>query len=249
MKIAVLVFGEFREFENAHKSWTFLNHIDYDLYLSTWNISHEINEEYLNINLCEDVTPDRILKYFPNAIINIDNPITSSYSTKITYHWRKLFNMVDISGKEYENVILIRPELMIKENGELYKIINSKITDPFIYNLSGIIHYKPPVFLYVQDVFFIGNYKLMKDIFLSFTPPDVTYKDIHFHLSKHFINNDVYIETLFPHVVLNYYIMRTIHRKFLNVDFDLQKIISEEWWLLKRRNQVPIKILELLKNI
>jgi len=248
MKIAVLVFGEFREFENAHKSWTFLNNIDYDIYVSTWNCSHEINEEHLNINLYEEVTSDRILKYFPEATINISEPITSSPVTKVDYHWRKLFNMVRISGKEYDNVILIRPELMMKETGELYKLINTKITDPIIYNLSGIVLHKPPVFLYVQDVFFLGSYKLMRDTFLSFYPPDITYKDIHFHLSKHFINNDVYIETVFPNIVLSYYMMRTVHRKFLNEDFDKQVKISEEWWLSKHRHIRPNEILKLYEN-
>lgn len=251
MKTAVLIFGEFREFEIAQKSWTFLNKIDYDLYISTWNYSYEENE-LLGIHLREDVTPDRILKYFPNATINIEDEFYSISPTKMTYHWRKLFNMVTISGKEYNNILLMRPDIVLynKNDEDFINLINSKIEGPIIYNLSGIVHSPSPVFLYVQDCLFLGEAKMMKNALLSFPPPDISYKDIHYHLSKHFINNDIYIESIFPNIISNYYIMRSIQRKFIDLDlnFDLQKLISEDWFLLKHRNDYPSNIIEVLKK-
>ena len=60
MKTAILVFGEYREFNNAHKTWKFLNNIDYDLYVSTWNTSNDVND-LLGINLHTTIDETDIL--------------------------------------------------------------------------------------------------------------------------------------------------------------------------------------------
>jgi hypothetical protein len=65
MKTAVLVFGEYREFKNAHKTWKFLNNIDYDIYMSTWTTTNDVNSA-LGIDLHTTIDETDILKYFPN---------------------------------------------------------------------------------------------------------------------------------------------------------------------------------------
>ena len=48
-KMAVLINGEFREFDIAIKSWKFMNEIDCDFYVSTWDKTIQINKK-LNIH-------------------------------------------------------------------------------------------------------------------------------------------------------------------------------------------------------
>ena len=52
-KMAVLINGEFREFDIAIKSWKFINEIDCDIYVSTWDKTIQINilaNHYLYFN-------------------------------------------------------------------------------------------------------------------------------------------------------------------------------------------------------
>jgi len=79
-KLAVLVGGEFREFESAHLSWPFLS-LDHDFFISTWDTTTEKNPK-LNINLREEVSSARILKHFPNAHINIEPDIMDVDNSK-----------------------------------------------------------------------------------------------------------------------------------------------------------------------
>ncbi len=245
-KTAVLVYGEFREFENAHKSWNFLNRINSDLYICTWDMSSERNS-LLGINFSEKISEEKILKYFPNAIINISSDI--NFHTPImknNFQWRKLFNMVTISGNIYDNIILIRTDIMLREKNDFVRFL-STIESDRIYGLSEIVSNKPPAFLFVQDCLFFGKFNIMRETFLSFPPPDVSYKDVHYHLSKHFLFNDIYVESTYP-MIFDYFIMRSVHREFLDKDFDTQKRISIEWWDAKHRNKTPNETIRLLKE-
>jgi hypothetical protein len=232
MKTAVLIWGEFREFENAHKSWNFLNLLDYDVYFSTWETSHEINEK-LNIDLFENITKDKILKYFPTAVINIEPQFFSKPPAKVVHHWRKLFNMAYMSGINYDNVILIRPDIVLDELHESFELIINNLTDErIIYGLSNILSQAPPVYLFVADCMFFGKTEIMREAFLSFPPPDITRKDIHYHLAKHFIENDIFVKNMHGDV-FQYFIMRSINRNFLDLTYNEQRKIAEEWWYTK----------------
>jgi len=57
MNIAVLISGEYREFEIAHPSWEFDKCGKVDYYFSTWAETSEVNDN-LNINIHETVTID-----------------------------------------------------------------------------------------------------------------------------------------------------------------------------------------------
>ena len=43
-KIAIFINGQFREFDTAVKSWGFLEEFDYDIYVSTWSKSKQVNK-------------------------------------------------------------------------------------------------------------------------------------------------------------------------------------------------------------
>jgi hypothetical protein len=233
-KLAVLTWGMIREFEYAHKTWTFLNDIEYDIFFSVWDKSYEINGE-LNNSIIEDVTEEMILQYFPNAITNIESETNVNFQTnmkRVEYHWKKLFNLLEKSEYEYEYVLLLRPDSYIEEH-EFSKYINN-INDEHLHGLSIIMHHPSPSYHFVQDCLFVGKTKPMKDIFLSFNPPDLHTHYINYHLAKHFVHNDMYVQFI-PLNILNHLVMRIVHRDFLNLNFEQLEKIGIEWWNLKHK--------------
>ena len=237
-RIAILVWGMLREFEYAHKTWKFLNDIEYDIFFSVWDKTFEENK-ILDIDIKDDVTRESILKYFPNATINIESEIDVNAATntkKMSYHWKKLFILTKLSDYEYDSVLLIRPDLYIKENNFSNFIKN--FNKNHILGLSEIKHGCGPGFHYVQDCLFFGKYDLMRDVFLSFNPPDNSLQYIHYHLAKYFVYNDIYIEEMGP-IIIDYFVMRSIHRKILNLDFEVLRKVGIEWWNAKNLNKTP----------
>jgi hypothetical protein len=235
-KVAVLVIGEFREFEIAHKSWEFLNHIDYDLFISTWDTSTEINQP-LNININETVEKSQILKYFPDAYVNIKhNPEHISNVVRYAIHLRSLFNMMEISGNEYDIVMLIRPDLYLRENESFGEYINNISETNIIYGFSHAYQKKPPNFLHVNDVLFVGPASLMRNTFLSFRSSDITHHSVHYHLARHFIDNDVYVQPFSD--IVDFFVMRSLHRKFLEYDFERLWSIGNHWFEVKHNKPI-----------
>jgi len=251
-KVAVLVFGEFREFENAHKSWKFLDDIDYDFFISTADRSRE-EVSYINQNIDEPVSQSQILKYFPNAIINIEiaDNMFGQPSTKMVHHWKKLFMMMIATGVNYDSVILIRTDIVLKD---LPDISNTLINIPdkrLLYGLSEIIHCPPPEHIFVQDCLFLGDSSLMRDIFLSFYEPDVSRKCIHYHLAKYFTMRDIYIVRIVPDVE-SFFVMRYLNRGYLNYPYEIQKRVSQIYTFLKHFSSEEIDkevLVNELKNI
>jgi hypothetical protein len=241
MKTAVLVFGEYREFKNAHKTWKFLNNIEYDMYVSTSNTSSDVNN-ILGINLHTTIDKMDILKYFPNAKISIkSDTVYGMVSTKMVHHWRTLFNMMTMSGIEYDNVILLRPDIYF-DNTDLIESLLIKLPNTnILYGLSRVNHPPPPEYMYVNDCLFIGNMELMRNTFLSMFEPDITRKGIHYHLAKHFINNDIYIQPI--HEPDNIFgIMRALHRDYLHCNFTELKEIGEIYFETKHMNPTNTRI-------
>ena len=167
MKTAVLVFGEFREFETAHTSWKFLENIDYDIYVHTWDTSNDTNSE-LGINVKESVDEHRILKYFPNATVNIEQDKELGLaSARMIYHIRMLFNMMTLSGVKYDTVILLRPDIYFNDSTNIESLLIELPNKNILYGLSTVNHPPPPEFTYVNDCLFIGTMELMRNTFLS----------------------------------------------------------------------------------
>lgn len=164
MNIAVLVFGEYREFDNAVKSWKFLKEFNCDVYFSTWNKSIQIKED-LNINLIEEITKERIKNHLPNAIISIKNQDDCTFlngnTQKMFYHWKESFKMMKESGKSYDSIMLLRPDLHFELDD--HTIFNTFDKDNVLYcnkliNASGYI---PPKPFLLTDTFYYGNYNDM----------------------------------------------------------------------------------------
>jgi hypothetical protein len=228
-KLGVLIGGLLKEFEIAKNYWSFLNDIEHDIYFSTWDVTYEKNEFY-NIDIREVVTEERILKYFPNAkiTINTDNFLTTIPS-KIDYHWKTLFKMVEESNVDYDYLLLTRPDMAFKEIESISHFIKN-INDDYLYTLGPVCFSKPPGIIYIMDCLFIGKTHVMKDIFTTlYVPKEWHPNDIHYHIAKHIVAKDIYIEDIHAsRRIVDYTVVRALNRKFPDISFDDRKQLFRE---------------------
>lgn len=155
-KIAIIVYGEYREFENVVNSWNFLNDTENDVYFSTWDKSIQ-KHRGLNIYLNEDITELSIRKHIPNAHISIlkygsVNLVGGDY---ITFHWKNALKMIEQSGERYESIMLTRTDSFMQYESQLvdFHKLNEKNV---IYGLTDNQDET------IQDIFFIGDFEMMK---------------------------------------------------------------------------------------
>src|SRR6188474_1620440 len=100
-RVAVLVGGMFREFEQAYPTWEFIKHIEHDLYVSTWTTTVENNQMY-GVFHTEDVTEERVRAVAPHAKVSIEPmQLINTHSGPMMYHWKKLFRLLAESEIEY----------------------------------------------------------------------------------------------------------------------------------------------------
>jgi hypothetical protein len=230
--LAVLVGGEYREFESCFPSWRFLNSFSYDLFFSTWTTTGEHNPS-MGVNFQEDVSVDRIHRVVPSAIVDIE-PFTTNNGidlrNKTIYHWKKLFQMINRSDYVYEYTLLLRPDIFLTcSNFENY--IKS-ITGDYIYGLGPISSHRPPISIYLNDCLFLGKTSIMYKIFSSLPYFYLDYRDIHYNLGKIFLNTDVYVDPI-PLNVLDYVIFRSSMRGNEHLSLQELKTISAYWWSKK----------------
>ncbi len=193
MKAAVLVYGMCTAFDLAVKSWKFLNDIDCDVYFSTWNYQKKYSEK-LNYLSQFDVNEEMIKKNIPNIklLINDEKNYNFNLTTeKIIFHWKNCLNMLDESKVNYDIIILTRPENYINYKFNSLEFFDKKEKDR-IYGLENIqiVGLKK---YFIQDIFFIGDYKVMYDL-LSTVPIDISC--LHQGLAEHIIYKNLYVEPI-----------------------------------------------------
>jgi hypothetical protein len=198
MKIAVIVYGMYREFDIAVKSWDFLNRFDCDVYFSTWSKSLQKNKK-LGIIINEDVNEERILRHIPNAKISIidDNFDDLLRSEKMIFHWKRALDMLLKSSIKYDYIILSRSDNYIHFNID-ENFIKNTIQSDKIYGLAEmeiINDYE----VSIQDIFFMGKFEEIKKIIESI-PSNLCHEEfdgsIHYHLAKHILLNKLTVEVL-----------------------------------------------------
>jgi hypothetical protein len=181
MKVAVFIYGMYRDFDIAVKSWDFLTRVDNDVYFSTWNKSIQQNGR-LGISVNEDVTRDRITKHIPTATISIESDILPlSNPQKMMYHWKQCLSMMESSGKEYDLVMLTRPDnFKVIED---YSFIEKCNVSGVVYGLDSLLYTEHGPFL--QDIFFIGNTQTISNL-IKTVPSDI--HSIHNGLAAHILS-------------------------------------------------------------
>jgi hypothetical protein len=192
MKLAILVYGMYREFDIAVKSWDFINHIDSDVYFSTWNKSSQKNLK-LGIVVDEEVTEERIKTHLPTATTSVqceDGFMNLTNPQKLIYHWKNCLKMVKESGNKYDLIMLTRPDS--------YKDISKPYNRLLKYNKPNTIYGLDKMTLnnnepFIQDIFFIGNFNVMSNL-IETIPTNIT--SIHQDLSKHILNLGYVVDTV-----------------------------------------------------
>lgn len=149
MKIAIVIFGEYRTFDYTFPFWK--TDVDCDYYFSTWDTSGDIRKFiYKDINkinysskhpyglkentnktpLYFKVTEKMIREKLPNCKIRLHN---SLYSCKgnvdATLHMKTGIDMVIDSNVKYDYIFLVRPDVILNlKKEDINKINNIKNT-------------------------------------------------------------------------------------------------------------------------
>jgi len=184
MKIAILIFGEYRTFETAVKTWNcrFWNNVDY--YMSTWDTSIEPMERVTHLvdsRWETKVDEEFIRKSLPNVNLKVTSSDSEDYiknhdTNKMLYHWKTLYNMVASSGEEYDCIFLIRPDTYFFVNPSFFEVTgkNKLYTSAKIQNESA------------HDIFFFGYGNILLE-FLKNVPKQMDV--IHKNLAEYLLNN------------------------------------------------------------
>ncbi len=173
MKVALLISGYLRNYQeniNFIKEEIINNFVNVDVYLHITN-NENLEDKYFN----------QISESDLNHIKNLLNPITTLVEDNIFYdenkkinnvinHWSKLYKLneirkinEDLSGKEYDLVIRLRPDLLIKSTN----FFNFEKDSLFIPEDSKIdkLKLETPTDNYICDAFAFGSSKIMNNYF------------------------------------------------------------------------------------
>lgn len=210
MKIAVLLYGQTRMLDISVRSWKFKEMVPTDFYVSTWDKT-KVTSGNLNRTIEYEVTREDILKYLPDATIDICNEghilsgepynkgadvaaghyISKTY--KAMFHIKNSCRMMIESKKEYDLVILTRTDIWTEFRmslGELKKLN----VDNTIFGLTENKKITEDRF-YICDTFFIGNtYTMIKMIQTAPTLID----GMHEGLSKHLYETGIEVVCVNP---------------------------------------------------
>ena len=179
MKIAHFVYGQYRQLEIAVKSWEFLNEIECDTYVSTWDKSIQISSK-LDIIDEFDVTEEMVNLCLPNSVISVVNEneydlkIYGKYdprnylrnSEKTYYHWKKCLELLSKTGKNYDLIMLNRTDNYFFSNksyNEMFNIEDKENIYKHFTDARGIFLGEQNNYT-VNDIFFIGDFNLMSNI-------------------------------------------------------------------------------------
>lgn len=257
MKVAILVYGEYREFDNVVDSWKILDSLDSDFYFSTWNKSKQNNKK-LGIFREFDVTHEMILKHYPKAIIDIRYPDDCielhdnwGSSAKIYNHWKNCVKLLEDSKKEYDFILILRPDLYLSLSDDYNEF--SLETLKSIYKENSVLLYGDykkyddingnPIF-FASDYFMFGSYDILKKLLIDSSNFG---GDIHYSLGKYMF--DLNIEPIINKIIKTdivrpnaFYInfdgisikINPINESFYNRDYFHRKQVEWDSTLIKK---------------
>ena len=123
-KIAVILYGQYRVFDIAVKSWYFRFHLDCDFYVSTWRktVFNPINSK--NEPYEVTVTEDMFLKHLPNAKVSIHDEehfifdktkmkCSDLIPSKMIFHMKHGLKMINDNNIKYDYLLITRPDIFL----------------------------------------------------------------------------------------------------------------------------------------
>lgn len=150
---------------------TFLDDPRVDIYFSTWDKSI-VHNDRLNLHIEDDITEEKVRQDLglPATVLVEQSSgfVEKRYNSKMIHRWLKGFELIKNSGKEYDYVMVLRPDLFF--NTDFHPVINldklSEIEDKLLMTWVGIdIHTRG----FLQDQMFISSYKKADELFSRLT--------------------------------------------------------------------------------
>jgi hypothetical protein len=184
MNVAILCFGEYREFKNAVKHWDFLNEPNVDIYVSTWDYSFETYPWVPDLNIQKEqfIKESDVLDYIPNANVLIHkHPYGNSikvgkYSTGnfMKFHFNEGLKLIRESKKVYDILIMIRMD-------HVYIMKNhfNKFNKENCLFLCEPIELENVEYPFINDVFFAGKFEVVSG-FIKNLPSEIDCSHIDF---------------------------------------------------------------------
>lgn len=167
-RIAVLIYGQYRELDIAVRSWDFQDKFYCDFYFSLWDKTKMLSREK-NENVEFYVNEQMVKNHIPNAKVSILKEVdvfedtlynkNLNKSLRAIYHMKNCLKMVEESRINYDNIMLTRTDQYMTSFVE-YENFPSLSNENYIYGLSNIwsVHGKP----FIIDTFLFGQYYTMK---------------------------------------------------------------------------------------
>ena len=183
MKIAILLYGEYREFESSINSFSLFDKYSPEYYVSTWSTS---DDGFVKQNVSES----KIKNFLPQANVTIsENPKTPDNEQKLHYHWRTLIKQLEESNKKYDAIILSRIDLYIQN--VKHEIFETIIKENLIFVPSGKKFNTELNSHIIDDNFFIGTQTSICK-FINELPHETM--PSHVGIAKSMINSKIQIE-------------------------------------------------------
>lgn len=218
MKIALLMGGEYRTFDDSFRNWLdrCLTHFGYDLFLSTWSKTNAVSDKFGDI-IPSEVTQDRVQQTMGDKspyFLNIEEEIKFFIRpNKQLYHWHRLLtNLINVKD-QYDFVILTRPDVFIfNENLDIVNFIKTcdktKLYGPNRITLNTPDNYH---MFSVHDIYFMGSPNNIIDSLLPipYIKTNIeklnagTADSMHTHLANYFVQNNIYIHSYAPGSIID----------------------------------------------
>ena len=216
MKTAVLVCGQYRQFEQAYKSWKFLEQLDCDVFVSTWNKSKQLYDvgKYIEFDVNEEMISTKIKTKLID-IVDEKNYEDFNNSEKMVFHSKNCLKNVLNSNFEYDFFLYIRMDLYVENtNINQYYLFYSFNKKNKIYGDGcGLVYGENNEPLFNNDTFFFG--KTESIIKLIDALPN-TIKNAHADFGETFVKTELEFEQI--NFFRSQFIRPNILEENLNVD-------------------------------
>ena len=109
------------------------------------------------------------------------------------YHWKNGLKLIKESGKEYDLIVLMRPDSYMMLNDDGIKKLKECSLDDRIYgcnfiHITGLKHY------FLVDTFFCGTFHNISKL-IDTLPNKITF-NIHTELAKHILSLGLYVDAV-----------------------------------------------------
>jgi hypothetical protein len=235
MKVAVLLFGEYRQFEYSIQSLKVFDDFETDFYVSTWDYSSEVVEE-LNIKIQKNISIDDVTKFLPKAKVSIKHD-SDLIIDKMQFHWNVLKNLVEQSQKNYDILILKRIDSFLYDFDK-QKFLETEFNGSIFVNSY---YYHEEESWWSDDNIFISD----KETLFKFIDLVPEHYRTHFGIGDVLFNNNFDVKII---NFLNYYILRPNMIHLISDDYQKSLLKLKSNYEILHQNYFRIKYPEFNKN-